>query len=86
MDKYIVPSSPPFFSTFCKNSNQDTRMPKPNRYYKLIFLMLFAISLTACANNGGQAQVGLLFPDLESERWKKEEAMLARLLNEKATK
>jgi ABC-type xylose transport system substrate-binding protein len=61
-------------------------MPKPNRYYKLIFLMLFAISLTACANNGGQAQVGLLFPDLESERWKKEEAMLARLLNEKATK
>lgn len=58
-------------------------MPKLLQYYRLIFLMILTASLAACANGNGQTKVGLLFPDLENERWRKEEAMLTRLLTEK---
>lgn len=58
-------------------------MPKLLQYYRLVFLMILTASLAACANGNGQIKVGLLFPDFESERWQKEEAMLTRLLTEK---
>lgn len=58
-------------------------MPKLLAYYRFIFIAVLAASLAGCGGNGGRTMVGLLFPDLENERWKKEEAMLTRLLEEK---
>jgi D-xylose transport system substrate-binding protein len=54
----------------------------PKRLYQLVLLVILLAALTACGG-GPPVTVGLAFPDLESERWKKEEALLTILLEEK---
>jgi D-xylose transport system substrate-binding protein len=51
------------------------------RLYQLLALAALWVSLSACG--GESLKVGLSFPDLENERWRKEEARLAVLLEEK---
>ena len=52
------------------------------RLYQLVLLAILLAALTACGG-GPPVKVGVLFPDLESERYQEEEAMLATLLAEK---
>ncbi|MDX9993088.1 MAG: substrate-binding domain-containing protein [Anaerolineales bacterium] len=50
--------------------------------YQVLFFAILLSGLTACSASPA-LKVGLLFPEVESERYKVEEAMLARLLDEK---
>lgn len=52
-----------------------------NRLYQSLLLALLALTLSACGAT--TVKVGLAFPDLENEQWRREEAMLATLLEEK---
>lgn len=52
------------------------------RLYQLLIFAALVMGLSACGG-GDPVKVGLLFPELESERYKAEEAMLAVLLEEK---
>jgi D-xylose transport system substrate-binding protein len=53
------------------------------RLYQLLSLALLILTMSACATNDPQKKVGLAFPDLDNERWRREEAMLSILLAEK---
>jgi D-xylose transport system substrate-binding protein len=58
--------------------------------FTLVLLAMFATSLVACGGGGGGAQppagkvkVGLSFSDFATERWKNEEVLMRKLLEEK---
>ena len=62
---------------------------KLNRVLMIVFslMVIAAMTLTACSgaaqSSGGKIKIGLSFSDFATERWKNEEVLMRKLLEEK---